>query len=232
MTDHTDPPTPRPDPLPAGGGPDEMPAEIRSRLSVPPLDEVTRARLVHAALDAAPAERSQSRRVRWLAAAAALVAVVAVGIGVVARDSDAPQPTAGAPAADRSLDKGLAQELESGPRLLRRQLRWRPRTRPLDSEIADSSLGDLGEVGRASELRAAIKGVERRAAHGAVPGLVPGPRRRRGRAAWYPEGPARSQGEPATVYVISVPRYRQGRGRRRQRGLPHGSDDPALLRAA
>jgi anti-sigma factor RsiW len=72
--------------------PDDRDDELASLLEVPPLDDVTRERLVTRALDDAGPRRSARRLTRLLVpAAAALVALVLVGVGVfvlVNRDGD------------------------------------------------------------------------------------------------------------------------------------------------
>ena len=154
MTDHTDPPM--------DDASDEMPAEqrteLRARLQVEPLDEITRARLVRNALVAAPAEDAAEQRhrpVRWLAAAAAIVAVVAVGVGVLTHDSDAPQTTASAPAAKSTVEPENSQEFstDSGARSSG-SATAAPSAPALDAPVAIPSLGKLGEVGREAQLRA------------------------------------------------------------------------------
>ena len=85
--------------------PPATPTDVRdevlaARLAVEPLDDVTRARLVRNAMEAAaeatttnePARRSA--RTRWLAVAAALVVVLAVGLAVVLREDSGSEPTA------------------------------------------------------------------------------------------------------------------------------------------
>lgn len=66
--------------------PDERDEQLASLLEVPPLDDVTRRRLVTRALDDADARRPPSRRLARLLvpAAAALVALVLAGVGVFA----------------------------------------------------------------------------------------------------------------------------------------------------
>src|SRR3954449_6542907 len=81
---------------------DERNERIAARLETEPLDDVTRARLVRAAMDAAASEASSSAadaprsrtRLRWLSVAAAVVVVLAVGFAVLARHDSGSGPTA------------------------------------------------------------------------------------------------------------------------------------------
>ena len=189
MTDRTD--------LPSDSEPGDGPAALRAQLQVEPLDEVTRARLVRTALAAAPAAADRGaadrgrRRAGWLAAAAAIVAVVAVGVSVLVRDSEPPQTTASAPTADGESEKGTAQQLDAtaAPSASR------------EASASASSLGKLGEVGRAAALREAVKSATARGQFRAecpVPDVGTA-------GVLISVGTGTVDGEPASVYVIEVP---------------------------
>jgi hypothetical protein len=127
--------------------PDERDEELASRLEVPPLDDVTRERLVARALDDAGRRRGAPRLTRVLVpAAAALVALVLVGVVVFAlvnRDGD------DAGTAARSRPPEAASPREGGPA-------------PDASSSAETvtgvrDLGDLGDVTDAGELRRRVR---------------------------------------------------------------------------
>jgi hypothetical protein len=127
--------------------PDQRDEELASRLEVPPLDDVTRERLVARALDDAGRRRGAPRLTRVLVpAAAAMVALVLVGVGVFAlvnrdgedagtaarsRPPEAPAPRDG----DRAPDASSNAEAVTGVR----------------------DLGDLGDVTDAGELRRRVR---------------------------------------------------------------------------
>jgi hypothetical protein len=127
--------------------PDQRDEELASRLEVPPLDDVTRERLVARALEDAGRRRGAPRLTRVLVpAAAALVALVLVGVGVFAlvnRDGEDASTTARPrpPAAvaprdgDRAPDASSSAEAVTGVR----------------------DLGDLGDVTDAGELRRRVR---------------------------------------------------------------------------
>jgi hypothetical protein len=127
--------------------PDERDEQLASLLEVPPLDDVTRRRLVTRALDDAGARRAPSRRVGRLLvpAAAALVVLVLAGAGVFAfvnrdggdttaarsRTPDAAPPSGGAPTPDESA----TAETAAGVR----------------------DLGDVGDVSDPGDLRRVVR---------------------------------------------------------------------------
>jgi negative regulator of sigma E activity len=140
---------------------------VAARLETEPLDDVTRARLVRAAMaasapeDAVPAGVGPSRwpaRVRRLAVAAAVVAVAAVGLSVILRDDPDSAPTASR--AESRADSKATDEL-------RERLASPSVTNGGASADAagaqslrvGSGLGDLGNVGTAARLRRAIAAV-------------------------------------------------------------------------
>ena len=122
---------------------------IAARLQTEPLDEVTRTRLVRAALAASQSvELTSARRrprspARWLAVAAAIVVVLAIGFAVVASNGDDSGPTA-ARSPGRTTGLTVADGSDGA----------------LFSITDDASLGDLGEVGNKAELRRAIAAVQ------------------------------------------------------------------------
>jgi hypothetical protein len=150
--------------------PDRRDEHVAELLEVPPLDEVTRRRLVTNALDATapattPATTSAAapRGRRLLAIAAAALAVVAVGAGVlvVATNDDGGSGTstvAGRPQAEKDADAGTG---ESGEQ---------PTTAPAPEAVHPAAgdeastlstlrnLGDLGDVTDPNRLRAAVNG--------------------------------------------------------------------------
>jgi hypothetical protein len=119
---------------------------LAARLAVEPLDDVTRTRLVRAAMDAAVPEappsagrapRSRSRR-RWLSAAAAVVVVLAVGIAVLTRHDSGSGPTAARVTPGSAVPNDGVE------------------TQQLSVLGGVRALGDLGDVGRATTLRRAV----------------------------------------------------------------------------
>jgi hypothetical protein len=127
--------------------PDEHDEELASRLEVPPLDDVTRERLVARALDDAGRRRGAPRLTRLLVpAAAALVALILVGVGVFAlvnRSGD------NADTAARSRTPEAASPRERG-------------TAPDASSSAEAvtgvrDLGELGDVTDSGKLRRRVR---------------------------------------------------------------------------
>jgi hypothetical protein len=119
--------------------PDERDERVASLLEVPPLDEVTRRRLVTRALaggDARP--RSGSRRL-LVPAAAALVVLVLVTVGalvlVTRDDGDGGTAARSTPASGAPQDRRPAGEAAGPP------------------PAGISDLGDLGELGETADLR-------------------------------------------------------------------------------
>jgi hypothetical protein len=127
---------------------DERDEQVAALLEVPPLDDVTRRRLVTRALDDADARRAPSRRLARLLvpAAAALVALVLAGVGVFAlvnrdggdttdaarsRTPDATSPSGG----ERTPDESDTAETAAGVR----------------------DLGDVGDVSDPGDLRRAVR---------------------------------------------------------------------------
>jgi hypothetical protein len=100
---------------------DERDERIAARLEVPPLDDLTRRRLVQRAMaEAGPA--APSRATRFLRVAAAAVAVVVVGgaAALVLRDGDDPTRDASRPAAEPAPGAGSADEeaLQEAPAIV------------------------------------------------------------------------------------------------------------------
>jgi hypothetical protein len=119
--------------------PDERDERVASLLEVPPLDEVTRRRLVTRALaggDARP--RSGSRRL-LVPAAAALAVLVLVTVGalvlVTRDDGDGGTAARSTPASGAPQDRRPAGEAATPP------------------PAGISDLGDLGELGETADLR-------------------------------------------------------------------------------
>ena len=126
--------------------PDERDDELASRLEVPPLDDVTRRRLVARALDDAGARSAAPRLTRLLVpAAAAFVALVLVGVGLFAlvnRDGDADiAGRARAPEAAAPSERAPASD------------------EPSSAETAAGvrDLGELGDVTDAGDLRRLVR---------------------------------------------------------------------------
>jgi hypothetical protein len=127
--------------------PDERDEELASRLEVPPLDGVTRERLVARALDDTGRRRGAHRLTRLLVpAAAALVALVLVGVAVFAlvnRDGD----NAGTAARSRTPEAASPRGGGSAP----------------DASSSDEAvtgvrdLGELGDVTDSNELRRRVR---------------------------------------------------------------------------
>jgi hypothetical protein len=127
--------------------PDDRDEELASLLEVPPLDDVTRERLVTRALDDAGPRRAAPRMTRLLVpAAVALVALVLVGVGVfvlVNRDGGnagtaarSRTPEAASPSGGGSVpDASSSTEAVTGAR----------------------DLGELGDVTDAGELRRRVR---------------------------------------------------------------------------
>jgi hypothetical protein len=127
--------------------PDERDEDLASLLEVPPLDDVTRRRLVSRALDDAGAQPPALRRARLLVpAAAALLALVLAGVGVFAvvnRDGD------GADTARRARDPEATAPSERSP----------ASDGPTSAEAAAGvrDLGELGDVTDARDLRRLVR---------------------------------------------------------------------------
>jgi hypothetical protein len=127
--------------------PDERDEELASLLEVPPLDEVTRERLVTRALDEAGPRHSALRLTRLLVpAAAALVAVVLVGVGVfvlVNRDGD----NAGTATRSRTPEAASPSERGSAP----------DASSSAEAVTGVRDLGELGDVTDSGELRRRVR---------------------------------------------------------------------------
>jgi hypothetical protein len=144
--------------------PDRRDEHIAELLEVPPLDEVTRRRLVTKALDAAaPVAAPLPRGRRVLAVAAAAVAVVAVGAGVlvVATNDDGgsgSSTVAGRPPTEKGADAGEGASQEA------------PADTPAPETVLPAAgdqsmalsvprdLGELGDVTDLDRLRAIVSG--------------------------------------------------------------------------
>lgn len=127
--------------------PDERDEELASLLEVPPLDDVTRERLVTRALDDAGPRRGAPRLTRLLVpAAAALVAFVLVGVGVfvvVNRDGD----NAGTAARSRTPEAASPSERGSAP----------DASSSAEAVTGVRDLGELGDVTDSGELRRRVR---------------------------------------------------------------------------
>jgi hypothetical protein len=120
---------------------------IRELLEVPPLDEVTRRRLVGRALDAAPGapveRRPRSRLALAVPVAAAIAVGLVIGAVVVTRPEDT-TPTAAPEASSTPTPQGDGERAAGADDA--------PALAPAESAgIAD--LGDLGTVTNAADLR-------------------------------------------------------------------------------
>jgi hypothetical protein len=127
--------------------PDDRDEELAPLLEVPPLDDVTRERLVTRALDDAGPRRAAPRLARMLVpAAAALVALVLVGLGVfvlVNRDGD----NAGTAARPRTPEAASPSERGSAP----------DASSSTEAVTGVRDLGELGDVTDAGELRRRVR---------------------------------------------------------------------------
>lgn len=127
--------------------PDERDDELASRLEVPPLDDVTRRRLVARALDDAGPRPAAPRLTRLLVpAAAAFVALVLVGVGlfaIVNRDGDGADIAGRARAPEAAAPSGRAPASDE----------------PSSAETAAGvrDLGELGDVTDAGDLRRLVR---------------------------------------------------------------------------
>jgi hypothetical protein len=147
MSDDLTPDDPAPEdpasdaPTPDGGGRDP---ELAALLAVPPLDEVTRRRMVDVALAERPrAARPVGRTTAAIGVAAALLIGVLVGAVVVTRPDD-PQPTTAARAPEATAAAPKDAAAEGAP----------PTVAPAPG--SENQLGDLGTVDSPAALRAAI----------------------------------------------------------------------------
>jgi hypothetical protein len=147
MTDHDLPPQ---DPA------DARDEEAAALLAVPPLDEVTRRRLVGTALAAAdtpaatPVTRRRSRMVVAIPVAAAIVLGIAIGSIVVTRPED-PTTTAASPAPSTALEAPAPQQASGSP-----DGGAAADTPALSGSVR--ALGDVGDVPDAASLRSAVTG--------------------------------------------------------------------------
>ena len=195
----TTPPAPEP--------PDARDPRTAAWLAVEPLDEVTRARLVRAALAAAdrPAEepggdgsgRAPHRTARFLALAAALLVVLVVGLAVVVRrTSNDPTPTAAdAPRAKAAPE--AAQAPSAGGSGGTAEADATPTALP--------ALGELGDVSTEAALSAAV--APRAAVATRTFGIVPACAVEAGRSLGTPvaAGTGTIDGKPATVVFVQRP---------------------------
>jgi len=146
-------------PPPPGEPADTRNERLAARLRTEPLDDVTRARLVRNAMAAstpdaasqAGREHRMSTRTRWMAVAAVVVALVAAGVAVLARDDTGAGPTA-APAPKAA--ESHASPAERAP--LPADSSGLP---SISREAGVQNLGNLGDVGKKSELRGAVADV-------------------------------------------------------------------------
>jgi hypothetical protein len=152
MTHDTPPPGP-PD--------DARDPELAALLAVPPLDDVTRRRLVRTAVDATSAPpvvastRSKSRLGAAMGVAAALAVGAIVGAVVVTRPSEPDTPSAARASSTVPSTAPAAAEAEAGA----------PAPQSADDQVSGEDpagappqeLGDLGVVRGAAALRQAIE---------------------------------------------------------------------------
>ena len=126
--------------------PDERDEELASHLEVPPLDDVTRERLVARALEDAGRRRGARVTRLLVPAAAALVALVLVGAGVFAlvnRDGD----NAGTAARSRTPEAASPREGGSAP----------DASSSAEAVTGVRDLGELGDVTDSGELRRRVR---------------------------------------------------------------------------
>ncbi len=158
--------------------PDERDEHVAELLEVPPLDDVTRRRLVSRALEAAgetgatdddetgagaPAAAPRGRRI--LAVAAGAVAVIAVGAGVISALRDDGGGSGSTTVAGRVEDKqaeGAAPSTGDSGEGLGAAEAPAPDTEPASPRASANAgpidLGDLGDVGDTARLRATVRG--------------------------------------------------------------------------
>jgi hypothetical protein len=127
--------------------PDERDEELGSLLEVPPLDDVTRQRLVTHALDDAAPRRGAARLSRVLVpVAAALVALVLVGVGVFAvvnRDGNDAGTAARSRAPDAAPPGGRAPTPDASS--------------SAEAVTGVRDLGEIGDVTDPGELRRRVR---------------------------------------------------------------------------
>jgi hypothetical protein len=146
---------------PGATGRDE---ELAARLAVPPLDELTRRRLVRDALDAAPAAKPRShRRVPWWAAAAAVLvlAVAATALALRSGSGSGDRPTAAAPTTRPAGGSQPRAESNSGTTAPLSPDRRLAVPAPSQAQASSASLGDLGEVADRRTLRERVAAAQR-----------------------------------------------------------------------
>ena len=196
--------------LPPGDARDPRTADW---LAVDPLDEVTRARLVGAAMagseeavaePAAAVAAPSSRRgpTRVLAVAAALAATLAVGLAVLVPRGDESTPTAAdVPASKVAPEAGRAPASDSSGALAQ-------------SQVAPTSLsphGDLGDVSTGALLRAGARSL--RDPLFAAPTFIPRAcafEAARSLGTPVAAGTGTVDGKPATVILVERPDGRGG----------------------
>jgi hypothetical protein len=190
---------------------------LAARLTVEPLDDVTRARLVRDALAASEAgaaaaggaRRRSSRSVRWLAAAAAVVALVAGGVAVFARDDSGSRSTAARAPKSTELPSTALAVPNAAPQ--NESLNRSP-----TPALSAQALGALGEVGRKAALRRAVTNVlsptePRAAADSAAAAPAQATTDLRtcvpdlGRGRLIASGTGTVEGATVTVYVVERP---------------------------
>jgi hypothetical protein len=139
---------------------------LAARLAVPPLDDLTRRRLVRGALTAAPAA-GPGRRVPWwtVAAAAVLVAVAvtAAALAVGGGSGSGDRPTAAAPKTapetpPKTEAEGGSGSAASAPPSADQRLAVPSAPQ---SGAGAGSLGDLGEVANRDTLRTRVTAAQR-----------------------------------------------------------------------
>jgi hypothetical protein len=136
--------------------------ELAARLAVPPLDELTRRRLVRDALDAAHAaepRRNRRRHAPWWAAAAAVVvvAVAATALALRSGSGSGDRTTAAAPKTEPARSPSPRAQSGSGSTTPSPDQRLAV---PTPVEASGASLGDLGEVADRATLRERVAAAE------------------------------------------------------------------------
>jgi hypothetical protein len=140
--------------------------ELAARLAVPPLDELTRRRLVRDALDATPATspgRDRRRRAPWWAAAAAVlvIAVAATALALRSGSGSGGRPTAAAPTTQPERSPGPQAGSSSGTTGPLSPDDRLAVPAPAGTPASGASLGDLGEVADHATLRKRVAAAER-----------------------------------------------------------------------
>jgi hypothetical protein len=123
-------------------------------LEVPPLDDVTRRRLVSTAADASdPGERTPSRAARWIAAAAAIVVVLVLGLALLTAPGGHDEQRASTPAGTPESEARSGVAVAPGAGAADSAPAGTPAAAPV--EVGD--FGDLSVADNLARLRIALQ---------------------------------------------------------------------------